>query len=182
MRHRKNSLKLGRTSAHRKALLANQTCSLIIANEIRTTVQKAKATKRVAEKMVTLAKKGTLHCRRRAISKLHDTNAVRILFDKVAPKYMERNGGYTRIIRLGQRRGDAAEICILQWVEEALPTKAKKKTAPKATETKKVVEEKAEPKAEKAVKAEPKEKAPAKAVKAEEKTSEPKEEKKATEK
>jgi len=116
MRHRKNSFKIGRTSAHRRALLANQTCSLIIANEIRTTIVKAKETKRVVEKMVTLAKTGTLHTRRRAISKLGDKGAVRILFDEIGPKYKDRNGGYTRIIRVGQRKGDGAEICILQWV------------------------------------------------------------------
>ncbi len=141
MRHRKNSFKIGRTSAHRKALLANQTCSLIISKEIRTTVVKAKATRRVAEKMVTLAKKGTLHCRRRAISKLRDKSAVKFLFDEIAPKYMERNGGYTRILRLGQRQGDAAEMCILQWVEEALPTKKSNKTiSPAKVEEEKAVE------------------------------------------
>jgi large subunit ribosomal protein L17 len=127
MRHRKYSFKIGRTSAHRKALLANQASSLILTNEIRTTVVKAKETRRVAEKMVTLAKKGTLHCRRRAISKLRDKDAVRILFNDIAPKYMDRNGGYTRIIRLGRRLGDAAEMCILQWVEETLPTKKSNK-------------------------------------------------------
>ena len=127
MRHRKYSFKIGRTSAHRKALLANQASSLILTNEIRTTVVKAKETRRVAEKMVTLAKKGTLHCRRRAISKLRDKDAVRILFNDIAPKYMERNGGYTRIIRLGRRLGDGAEMCILQWVEETLPTKKSEK-------------------------------------------------------
>jgi len=142
MRHRKNSFKIGRTSAHRKALLANQTCSLILAPEIRTTIVKAKATRRVAEKMVTLAKKGTLHCRRRAISKLRDKDAVRILFSDIAPKYMERNGGYTRIIRLGQRQGDGAEMCILQWVEEALPTKSNKKKSTAKVETEKTVEAK----------------------------------------
>jgi len=127
MRHRKYSFKIGRTSAHRKALLANQASSLILTNEIRTTIVKAKETRRVAEKMVTLAKKGTLHCRRRAISKLRDKDAVRILFNDIAPKYMDRNGGYTRIIRLGRRLGDAAEMCILQWVEETLPTKKSNK-------------------------------------------------------
>jgi large subunit ribosomal protein L17 len=158
MRHRKNSFKIGRTSAHRKALLANQTCSLIYASEIRTTIVKAKETRRVAEKMVTLAKKGTLHDRRRAISKIRDVDAVRVLFEDIAPKYESRNGGYTRIIRLGQRKGDGAEMCILQWVEENKP-KAKKtekkaeavKEEAKAetkTEEPKAVEEKAEVKAE----------------------------------
>jgi len=94
--------------------------------------------------MVTLAKKGTLHCRRRAISKLRDKDAVRILFNDIAPKYMERNGGYTRIIRLGQRQGDGAEMCILQWVEEALPAKSKKKKNTAKVKTEKAEETKAE--------------------------------------
>ncbi len=127
MRHREKTFKIGRTSGHRKAMLANQVSSLILSNEIRTTVVKAKETKRIAEKMVTLAKKGTLLCRRRAVSKLRNKAAVRILFNDVVSKYMERDGGYTRIVRLGQRKGDAAEMCILQWVEEILPTKGKKK-------------------------------------------------------
>ena len=143
MRHRKYSFKIGRTSAHRKALLANQACSLIVSNEIRTTVVKAKETRRVAEKMVTLAKKGTLHDRRRAISKLGNKDAVRILFEEIAPKYMDRNGGYTRLIRLGQRQGDGAEMCILQWVEESQSQKTKKK-APAKVEAEKAVEKKAE--------------------------------------
>ena len=133
MRHRKHTFKIGRTGAHRKALLANQTCSLIYAPEIRTTLVKAKETKRVAEKMVTLAKKGTLHCRRQAISKLRSPEAVKVLFDDIAPKYMNRAGGYTRIIQLGQRQGDGAPICILQWVEEDTDTTK----APKAKQTKK---------------------------------------------
>ena len=173
MRHRKYSFKIGRTSAHRKALLANQVSSLILTNEIRTTVTKAKETRRVAEKMVTLAKKGTLHCRRRAISKLRDKGAVRILFSDIAPKYMERNGGYTRIIRLGQRRGDAAEICILQWVEEAISPKAKKKKTTVKAEDKKVAEgPKAEVKEEHKV--EKKEVAKEEPAKVEEKKKEPK--------
>lgn len=118
MRHKKHTFKIGRTSAHIKALLANQVCSLILETEIKTTIVKAKETKRIAEKMVTLAKKGSLHDRRRAISKLRNKEAVKILFDEIAPVFKDRSGGYTRIIQLGRRIGDAAEMCILKWVAE----------------------------------------------------------------
>lgn len=127
MRHRKFTFKIGRSSGHRRALLANQVCSLIYSGEIRTTVVKAKQTKRVAEKMVTLAKRGGLHCRRQAIAKLREPEAVKVLFDEIGPRYTERPGGYTRIIRLGQRVGDGAEVCLLQWVEEAMPSGRKKR-------------------------------------------------------
>lgn len=123
MRHRKYTFKIGRTGAHRRTLLANQVCSLICSGEIRTTVPKAKETRRLAEKMVSFGKQGDLHHRRLAISRLRNKDAVKILFSEIAPKYAERHGGYTRIIRLGKRIGDSAELCILQWVEESLPDK-----------------------------------------------------------
>ncbi|MEI6055459.1 MAG: 50S ribosomal protein L17 [Lentisphaerota bacterium] len=130
MRHRKHTFKIGRTDSHRRALLANQVCSLILTKQISTTIVKAKETKRIAEKMVTLGKSGTLHDRRRAISKLHNRDAVKILFDEIAPIFKDRKGGYTRIIQLGQRIGDAAEICILQWVESfETPKEVKKEKA-----------------------------------------------------
>jgi large subunit ribosomal protein L17 len=180
MRHRKHTFKIGRTGAHRKALLANQVCSLITEGKIRTTVVKAKESRRLAEKMITLGKLGDLHHRRLAISKLRDKDAVAMLFAEVAPKYTSRNGGYTRIIRLGTRRhGDAAEMCILQWVEEG--EVAKKKTAPKKKEeaveakTEEVV---AEEKAEESV---TEEKVEAEAI-VEEKTEEPPAENKEDEK
>ena len=152
MRHRKHTFKIGRSGAHRKALLANQVCSLIAEGEIKTTVVKAKETRRLADKMVTLGKKGTLHHRRQAISKLRDKDAVAALFAEVAPKFANRDGGYTRIIRIGNRIGDAAEMCILQWVEE--------ESAPKSSPKKKSTEKKSEAKPEakkeeKAEKAEP---------------------------
>ena len=164
MRHRKNSFKIGKSSAHRKALLANQTCSLIFSSQIKTTIVKAKETRRIAEKMVTLAKKGTLHDRRRAISKIRDVSAVRILFDEIGPKFESRKGGYTRIIRLGQRRGDAAEMCILQWVEGS---------EPKAVEKTETVEKKTIP-VKKVAKAETKTEEPKAVVKEEAKVVEPK--------
>jgi large subunit ribosomal protein L17 len=117
MRHRKHTFKIGRRPDHRRALLRNQVCSLIFEGRIQTSVTKAKETRRLAERMVTLGKSGTLHHRRRAIAKLHNVEAVGILFAEIAPQYKERPGGYTRIIRTGQRRGDAAQMCFLEFVE-----------------------------------------------------------------
>jgi large subunit ribosomal protein L17 len=146
MRHKVHTFKIGRSSAHRKAMLANMVSSLIEHGEIRTTLTKAKEARRIADKMVTLGKKGDLHRRRLAVSKLRDKTAVKKLFDEIAPQYAERNGGYTRIIKLSPRMGDAAEMCILQFVESddvvkksEKPAKAKKVKAPEATE--KVAEE-----------------------------------------
>ena len=151
MRHRKHTFKIGRTGAHRKALLANQVCSLITEGEIKTTVTKAKETRRIADKMVTMGKKGDLHHRRLAISKLRDESAVAQLFSEIAPKFANRDGGYTRIIRVGNRVGDAAEMCILQWVEaENKPKPSKKKAkkeeakVEKTEEKEEAVEDKAE--------------------------------------
>jgi large subunit ribosomal protein L17 len=109
-------------------MLANMTCSLIISGTIRTTVTKAKELRRYAEKMVTIAKKGTLHHIRLAVSRLHDKDAVRLLFNDVAPRFRDRNGGYTRIVRLGRRIGDAAEMCMIQWVEEGSSVAPPEKT------------------------------------------------------
>ena len=133
MRHRKKTFKIGRTDSHRKSLLANQVSCLILSKQISTTLVKAKETKRIAEKMVTLAKSGTLHDRRRAISKLRDPQVVKVLFEEIAPAFKDRNGGYARIIQLGKRVGDAAEMCILQWVtaSEAPKAEDKEKTAAK---------------------------------------------------
>ncbi len=144
MRHQKKTVKLGRTAEHRKALLANQVCSLIEHQRIKTTLAKAKAVRPLAEKMVTLGKNGTLHARRTALSVLRQKDAVKKLFDDIAPRSAERKGGYTRIIKLGQRKSDAAEIAFLEWVdaaevvvEEATPAKGKKRKAAKSeTETK----------------------------------------------
>lgn len=141
MRHRKRTFKIGRRPAHVRSLLANQVCSLILEERIQTTVVKAKEARRVAERMVTLAKKGTLHHRRQAIQTLTTAAAeqrqavIGKLFDEIADRYREREGGYTRIIRVGTRRGDASEMCYLEWVEAGKPassgkkSKAKKKAA-----------------------------------------------------
>ena len=119
MRHQNKTVKLGRSQAHRDALLANQVCSLIIHQRIRTTLAKAKAARPLAEKMVTLGKKGTLHARRTAAAYLHQPSAVKKLFEEIAPRSATRAGGYTRIIKLGPRRSDSAPMAVLEWVDTA---------------------------------------------------------------
>ena len=141
MRHQRKTVKLGRSQAHRDALLANQICSLIEHSRIKTTLAKAKAVRPLAEKMVTLGKAKTLHARRTALGYLfHNEGAVKRLFEEVAPRAATRNGGYTRIVKLGQRKSDAAPMAFIEWVdgavtqvEEATPAPAKKReTKPKA--------------------------------------------------
>ena len=117
MRHLKRTAKLGRTSEHRNAMLANLVCSLIEHKRVTTTLAKAKAARSVAEKMVTLGKSGTIHDRRLAVARLHQEDAAKILFKEIAPAFKERNGGYTRIIKMNQRQGDAATRAILEWVD-----------------------------------------------------------------
>ena len=119
MRHQKKTVKLGRTAEHRKALLANQVCSLIEHHRIKTTLAKAKAVRPLAEKMVTLGKNGSLHARRTALAVLRQKNAVKKLFDDIAPRSADRKGGYTRIIKLGIRKSDAAPVAFLEWVDAA---------------------------------------------------------------
>src|SRR5712691_1303124 len=121
MRHLKRTAKLGRTHEHRNAMLANLVCSLIKQKRVTTTLAKAKAARSVAEKLVTLGKSGTLHDRRLAVARLHQEGAAKILFTEIAPAFKERNDGYTRIIRLHQRQGDASQRAILEWVDAALP-------------------------------------------------------------
>lgn len=117
MRHLKRTAKLGRTSEHRNAMLANLVCSLIEHKRVTTTLAKAKAARSVAEKMVTLGKKGTLHHRRLAVARLHQEDAARVLFKEIAPAFKDRRSGYTRIIKLEQRQGDSAQRAILEWVD-----------------------------------------------------------------
>ncbi len=119
MRHKKKTVKLGRTADHRKALLANQVCSLIEHSRIKTTLAKAKAVRPFAERMLTLGKRGTLHNRRTAIAYLHQPDMVKKLFEEIAPRSAARNGGYTRIIKLGPRPSDAAPMAFLEWVDIA---------------------------------------------------------------
>jgi large subunit ribosomal protein L17 len=134
MRHLKRTAKLGRTGEHRNAMLANLVCSLIVHKRVTTSLAKAKAARSVAEKMVTLGKSGTIHDRRLASSRLHQEDAVKILFDEIAPSQKERHGGYTRIVKLGQRQGDASQSAILEWVE--LPLAAAPAPEPAKTEEK----------------------------------------------
>lgn len=143
MRHRKKTVKLGRSQAHRDSLLANQVCSLIEHRRIKTTLAKAKAVKPLAERMLTLGKKGDLHARRIAISYLKHKDIVKKLFTEIAPAAADRKGGYTRITKLGARLSDSAPMAFLEWVDYApelkkeepaaeKPAKAKKAAAPKA--------------------------------------------------
>lgn len=108
--------KLGRRTDHRSAMLRNQVTSLLKNGKIKTTETRAKETKRMAEKMITLAKKGDLHARRQVLSYVYDETVVKNLFDDIAPKYEDRNGGYTRILKMGPRKGDSAEMVILELV------------------------------------------------------------------
>ena len=117
MRHQKKTVKLGRTAEHRKALLANQVCSLIEHQRIKTTLAKAKAVRPLAEKMVTLGKKGSLHARRTALAVLRQKDAVKKLFDDIAPRSADRKGGYTRIVKLGARKSDSAPVAFIEWVD-----------------------------------------------------------------
>ena len=131
MRHKKQGNKLGRTTAHRKATVGALVSSLIVDKRIRTTVNKAKAAQRTAERMVTLGRQGTLSARRRAMATLGRPGAVRELFDTVAGQFEERQGGYTRILKMGQRRSDGSEMAILEWVGTAPPAPPKKKSSDK---------------------------------------------------
>lgn len=116
MRHRKTTIKLGRTTAHRNAMLSSLVCSLILHGRVRTTLAKAKAARRLAERSVTWGRAGTLASRRRALAVLHQKRAVSRLFKEIAPAMSDRHGGYTRIIRLAGRRRDSSTMAILEWV------------------------------------------------------------------
>ena len=116
MRHKKAGKRLGRTASHKKAMIRNMVTSLLDHERIVTTVPKAKEVRRIADKMITLGKRGDLHARRQALSFIRDKNIVAKLFDGLKDEYMDRNGGYTRIIRTGQRNGDAAHMAILELV------------------------------------------------------------------
>src|SRR5436189_3959390 len=144
MRHQKKTIKLGRTAEHRKALLANQVCSLIEHQRIKTTLAKAKAVRPLAEHMVTLGKNGSIHARRTALAKLRQKSAVKKLFDDIAPRSAERNGGYTRIVKLGARKSDSAPMAFIEWVDTAEVVEEK------PAEKKKAKRKEAEPKPQKA--------------------------------
>lgn len=116
MRHKRVVKKFGRSMSHRKALMSSLVTNLIMESSIKTTVPKAKQARKDAEKMVTMARKGTLAARRICASRLQNPRAVKRLFDGVVPAMEGRAGGYTRICKLGQRRSDGSEMCLLQWV------------------------------------------------------------------
>ena len=161
MRHLKRTAKLGRTGSHRNAMLANLVCSLIQHNRVTTTLAKAKAARPVAEKMVTLGKSGSIHDRRLAaarlryhsrhqlktkaeVAKAREEDLIRILFDEIAPGFKTRNVGYTRIMKLYRRQGDAAEMAILEWVEAGSNSQETTTAEPAASKTEPVTEVKTE--------------------------------------
>ena len=117
MRHHRAGKKLGRDASHRKALYANLAGSLIEHGRIKTTEAKAKAVRPFAEQMITLGKRGDLHARRLALAELRSQDVVHVLFAEVAPRFADRPGGYTRIVKLGQRQGDAAQMVFLELVD-----------------------------------------------------------------
>lgn len=146
MRHKVAGWKLGRNTAHRRSLLRNLVTSLILENRIETTVPKAKAMRPHLEKMITLGKRGDLAARRQAAAYLMTDEAVRVLFDKVAPRYGDRNGGYLRIVRAGWQKGDGAEKAFVELLgsEKELDEKRQKRAEARAkriAEAKKAVEE-----------------------------------------
>jgi large subunit ribosomal protein L17 len=122
MRHHRSGKKLGRDSAHRKALYSNLAGSLIEHGRIKTTVAKAKAVKPIVEKMITLGRRGDLAARRQALAYLRSNDIVHMLFAEVAPRYADRPGGYTRIVKVGPRAGDSAEMAYLEFVDYVPPT------------------------------------------------------------
>ena len=117
MRHQRAGKKLGRDSAHRKALYANLAGALIEHGRIKTTITKAKAVKPIAEQMITLGRRGDIHARRQAIAFLRSQDVVHKLFSEVAPRFADRPGGYSRIVKIGTRQGDAAEMVYLELVD-----------------------------------------------------------------
>ena len=140
MRHAKKTIKLGRKSEHRNLLLANQVCSLIAHNRIKTTLAKAKAVRPFAERMITLGKRGDLHARRVAFSFLRQKDAVQRLFAELAPRSASRQGGYCRIVKLGPRQSDSALMAYIEFVDQAA---AEPTAGPKAKSETKAKPEKA---------------------------------------
>src|SRR6266571_5110868 len=137
MRHNKSGRRLGRTTSHRIAMFRNMVTSFLNHEKITTTDAKAKELRSIAEKMITLGKKGDLHAMRQAASYIRDKQVVTKLFSTIAPRYKERNGGYTRIIKLGIRPGDNSPLSVIELVEEELQKKAEAKPAAKKAAPKK---------------------------------------------
>jgi large subunit ribosomal protein L17 len=143
MRHRNAGFKLGRNTSHRRALLRNLVTSVIVEDRVETTVAKAKAVRPHVEKMITLGKKGDLHARRQALSFLRTDDAVKRLFDTVAPRYGDRQGGYLRIVRTGFQQGDGAEKAFIELLgaEKQLDEKRQKRADLKAKKRKELEEQ-----------------------------------------
>jgi len=143
MRHRNAGYKLGRNTSHRRALLRNLVTSVIERDRVETTLTKAKAVRPLVEKMITLGKKGDLHARRQALAFLMTDAAVERLFDTVAPRYGDRNGGYLRIVRTGFQRGDGAEKAFIELLgaEKEIEAKRQKRETVKAEKRKKLEED-----------------------------------------
>lgn len=129
MRHRKSGRKLNRTPSHRKAMFANMAASLIEHEQIMTTLPKAKEIRPIVEKLVTLGKRGDLHARRQAISKIQDVEVVHKLFDTIATRYADRHGGYLRIMRAGFRKGDNAPMAVIEFVDRDVDARGAKDIA-----------------------------------------------------
>jgi large subunit ribosomal protein L17 len=129
MRHGRAHRKLNRTAEHRKALFANMAASLIVHEQIVTTLPKAKELKPVIEKLITLAKRGGLHARRRAIAAIKDLAAVKKLFEVIGPRYKGRNGGYARIVKAGFRHGDNAAVAVIELVDRDAEARGKEDRA-----------------------------------------------------
>lgn len=142
MRHRKLSRRLTSTTEHRLALLRNQVRDLLKHGRITTTLAKAKEVRRYADRMITLAKKGDLAARRRALAFIQDKDVVRKLFSELREKYLDRPGGYTRIIKVGQRRGDGSHIAIIELVEEKLSFRKSKKLSERLKKVQEFIEKK----------------------------------------
>ncbi len=166
MRHRVDHRKLGRHTSHRRALLRNMVTSLIVSERIETTLPKAKELRRLADRLVTIAKQGTLHARRQVAAVVRDPEAVKKLFSVLTERFKDRAGGYTRIYHFGHRRGDDASMAAIEYLGYALPQKTTGEKQDKKEEKK--APKKAEKKAEKKTEKPKKEKAP-KAEKAEKK-------------
>jgi large subunit ribosomal protein L17 len=134
MRHRNAGYKLGRNTSHRRAVLRNLVTSIILMDRIETTLTKCKAAQPLVERMITLGKRGTLHARRQALAYLLTPESVERLFNVVAPRYGDRNGGYTRITRKGPRQGDAAEMAYIELLgaEKELDEKRQKRAEARA--------------------------------------------------
>ncbi len=126
MRHGNSNRKLNRTHEHRKAMFANMACSLIEHEQIQTTLPKAKELKKIIDKYITLGKKGSLHSRRLAISRLRQNSAVTKLFEILAPRYKKRNGGYSRVLKAGFRYGDAAPLAVIELIDRDISAKGAK--------------------------------------------------------